>query len=108
MELNQNIGPAVPAFPGLPAGFTGMPGRPGGATHLFTLGRDPSRLQVQAPHGGVLVCATTHAAARTEIRFAAQPPVTLRGRSTPTEVWVALAAVPPQLDEGGALFRPYP
>jgi predicted ATPase/class 3 adenylate cyclase len=58
-----------------------------------------ARLQAQAPPGGVLVCATTYAATRTEIRFAGQPPITLRGRSAPTEVWLALAAVPPQLDD---------
>ena len=52
-----------------------------------------ARLQAEAPPGGVLVCGTTHAATRTEIRYAAQPPVTLRGRSTPTEVWLALAPV---------------
>jgi class 3 adenylate cyclase/tetratricopeptide (TPR) repeat protein len=58
-----------------------------------------ARLQSEAPVGGVLVCGTTHAAARTEIRFAAQPQLTLRGRSAPTEVWLALAPVPPQLDD---------
>jgi class 3 adenylate cyclase len=58
-----------------------------------------ARLQSEAPPGGVLVCGTTHAAARTEIRFAAQIPVTLRGRSAPTEVWLAVAPVPPQLEE---------
>ena len=58
-----------------------------------------ARLQSEAPAGGVLVCGATHAAARTEIRFAAQPQLTLRGRSAPTEVWLALAPVPPQLDE---------
>src|SRR5690606_12681229 len=67
-----------------------------------------ARLQAEAPPGGVLVCAATHAAARTEIRFAAQPALTLRGPPPPTEVWLALAAVPPQLDEDVAdgVFRP--
>jgi class 3 adenylate cyclase/tetratricopeptide (TPR) repeat protein len=60
-----------------------------------------ARLQALAPPGGVLVCGSTQAAARTEIRFAAQPAVTLRGRTAPTEVWLALAPVPPQLDEEG-------
>jgi class 3 adenylate cyclase/tetratricopeptide (TPR) repeat protein len=58
-----------------------------------------ARLQSEAPAAGVLVCGTTHAAARTEIRFAAQPQLTLRGRSAPTEVWLALAPVPPELDD---------
>ncbi len=58
-----------------------------------------ARLQAEAPPGGVLVCATTHAATRTEIRCAEHPPITLRGRSTPTQVWLALGPVPPQLDE---------
>ena len=51
-----------------------------------------SRLQSLAPAGGVLVCGTTYAARpRSSISYAAQPPVTLRGRSTPTEVWLAVA-----------------
>ena len=58
-----------------------------------------ARLQAEAPAGGVLVCATTCLAARTEIRFEPRPEIVLRGRSTPTEVWLALAPVPPQLDE---------
>jgi predicted ATPase len=47
----------------------------------------------------VLVDATTYAAARGQIRFAHRPSVTLRGRSAPTDVFLALAAVPPQLEE---------
>ncbi|HEX6869973.1 MAG TPA: adenylate/guanylate cyclase domain-containing protein, partial [Micromonosporaceae bacterium] len=58
-----------------------------------------ARLQAQAQPGTVLVCGTTHAATRTEIRYTAQPPVTLRGRSTPTEVWLAIAPVQPQIEE---------
>jgi class 3 adenylate cyclase len=50
-----------------------------------------SRLQSLAPPGGVLICGTTYALAKSSIRCASQPPVTLRGRSTPTEVWLALA-----------------
>jgi class 3 adenylate cyclase/predicted ATPase len=50
-----------------------------------------SRLQSVAPPGGVLVCGATYAATKSAIRYAEQPPVTLRGRSTPTEVWLALA-----------------
>ncbi|WP_433529224.1 ATP-binding protein [Micromonospora sp. CA-263727] len=52
-----------------------------------------SRLQSVAPPGGVLVDGTTHALTRDAIRYDEQPPVTLRGRSAPTEVWLALAAV---------------
>ena len=42
-----------------------------------------SRLQSVAPPGGVLVCGTTYALTSTAIRYDAQPPVTLRGRSSP-------------------------
>src|SRR5207247_6805345 len=49
-----------------------------------------SRLQSVAPPGGVLVCGTTYTATKSTIRYAEQPPVTLRGRSTPTEVWLAI------------------
>jgi class 3 adenylate cyclase/tetratricopeptide (TPR) repeat protein len=50
-----------------------------------------SRMQSVAPPGGVLVCGLTHALTRESIRYAEQPPVVLRGRSSPTEVWLALA-----------------
>ncbi|MFC3500494.1 ATP-binding protein [Micromonospora krabiensis] len=50
-----------------------------------------SRMQSVAPPGGVLVCGTTHALTRTAIRYQEQAAVTLRGRSTPTEVWLALS-----------------
>ncbi|MFF5227142.1 AAA family ATPase [Dactylosporangium sp. NPDC000521] len=50
-----------------------------------------SRLQSLAPPGGVLVCGSTYALTKSSIRYEAQPPATLRGRSTPTEVWLALA-----------------
>jgi len=50
-----------------------------------------SRLQSVAPPGGVLVCGTSYAATKSAIHYAEQPPVTLRGRSTPTEVWLALS-----------------
>ena len=50
-----------------------------------------SRLQSLAPAGGVLVCGTTYALTKSSIRYDVQPPVTLRGRSSPTEVWLALA-----------------
>lgn len=52
-----------------------------------------SRLQSVAPAGGVLVCGQTHAFTVDSIRYAEQSTVTLRGRSTPTEVWLALAPV---------------
>lgn len=50
-----------------------------------------SRMQSVAPPGGVLVCGVTHALTRDAIRYSEQPPVTLRGRSTTTEVWLALS-----------------
>ncbi|MGN9912268.1 ATP-binding protein [Phytohabitans sp. LJ34] len=50
-----------------------------------------SRMQAVAPPGGVLVCGTTYALTRARIRYAARPAVTLRGRSAPTEVWLAEA-----------------
>lgn len=50
-----------------------------------------ARLQSVAPPGGVLVSGATYAATKSVIRYAAQPPVTLRGRSAPTEVWLAIA-----------------
>jgi class 3 adenylate cyclase len=51
-----------------------------------------SRLQSVAPPGGVLVCGTTYVATKGAIHYAEQPPVTLRGHSRPTEVWLALGA----------------
>lgn len=53
-----------------------------------------SRMQSVAPPGGVLVCGTTHALTRTAISYDRQPPATLRGRSAPTEVWLARAPLP--------------
>lgn len=52
-----------------------------------------SRIQSTAPPGGVLVCAATHALTSSTINYEQQPPALLRGRSTPTEVWLALAPV---------------
>ncbi len=52
-----------------------------------------SRMQAVAPPGGVLVCGTTYGQTKTAIRYTEQPPVTLRGRSSPTEVWLAVAPV---------------
>ncbi|HLL64538.1 MAG TPA: adenylate/guanylate cyclase domain-containing protein [Micromonosporaceae bacterium] len=54
-----------------------------------------SRLQSAAPPGGVLVCGQTYAATKDAIRYSEQAPVVLRGRSTPTEVWLALAPLHP-------------
>lgn len=48
-----------------------------------------SRMQSVAPPGGLLVCGTTYALTKEAIRYDAQPAVTLRGRSSPTEVWLA-------------------
>jgi class 3 adenylate cyclase/tetratricopeptide (TPR) repeat protein len=50
-----------------------------------------ARLQAVAPPGGILVCGRTRSLTADAIRYDERPPVTLRGRSTPTEVWVALA-----------------
>src|SRR5690606_13477836 len=50
-----------------------------------------ARLQTEAPPGGVLVCANTRAATGSAIRYTARPPLLLRGRSAPTEVWLAEA-----------------
>ncbi|MDT5037385.1 MAG: hypothetical protein QOE03_2570, partial [Micromonosporaceae bacterium] len=50
-----------------------------------------SRLQAVAPPGGVLVDGPTYAVTKSAIRYDEQAPVTLRGRSTPTEVWHAVA-----------------
>lgn len=52
-----------------------------------------ARIQSMAPPGGVLVCGTTHALTQTAVRYEEQLPVTLRGRSSPTEIWLALAPV---------------
>jgi class 3 adenylate cyclase len=50
-----------------------------------------SRLQSVAPPGGVVACGITYAATKSDIRYDRQPPVMLKGRSTPTEVHLALA-----------------
>ncbi|GIF71842.1 hypothetical protein Asi02nite_13600 [Asanoa siamensis] len=50
-----------------------------------------SRLQSAAPPGGVLVCGNTYALTKDTVRYQEQPAVTLRGRSTATEVWLAVA-----------------
>lgn len=50
-----------------------------------------SRLQSVAPPGGVLVCGNTYGLTKTAIQYEEQAAVTLRGRSSPTQVWLALA-----------------
>jgi class 3 adenylate cyclase/tetratricopeptide (TPR) repeat protein len=63
-----------------------------------------ARLQSVAPPGGVLVCGMTYAATKHAIRYTAQPPVTLRGRREPTEVWLAVAPIQrihPDREPGG-------
>lgn len=60
-----------------------------------------ARLQALAPAGGVIVCGTTYAATRRSIQYVAQLPAQLRGQSTPTEVWLALAPVQPEPAERG-------
>ncbi|MEH1011591.1 adenylate/guanylate cyclase domain-containing protein [Micromonospora sp. CPCC 206060] len=55
-----------------------------------------SRMQSVAPPGGVLVCGNTYALTKNAIRYDEQPPVTLRGRSSPTEVWLAREPVQAQ------------
>ncbi|WP_376771495.1 AAA family ATPase [Micromonospora polyrhachis] len=52
-----------------------------------------SRLQSMAPPGGVLTCGVTYLLTKDAVRYEEQPPVTLRGRSSPTEVWLARAPV---------------
>ncbi|HEX5541836.1 MAG TPA: AAA family ATPase, partial [Micromonospora sp.] len=51
-----------------------------------------ARLQSVAPAGGVIVCGNTYARTRNAIRYEEQPPVVLRGRSSPTQVWLARSA----------------
>jgi hypothetical protein len=65
-----------------------------------------SRLQAVAPAGGVLACGQTYALTATAIRYAPHPEVILRGRSAPTQVWLALAPV--QRAEGDAEPDPTP
>ena len=50
-----------------------------------------ARLQSVAPPGGVLVCGQTRALTTDAIRYDPRPTVTLRGRTAPTEVWLAVA-----------------
>lgn len=51
-----------------------------------------ARLQAAAPAGGVLVCAETAAVTAGDIEYAEQAPQTLKGRSTSSRVFLAVAA----------------
>ncbi|WP_435055002.1 ATP-binding protein [Micromonospora aurantiaca (nom. illeg.)] len=53
-----------------------------------------SRLQGLAPVGGVVVDESTWAATRREMEYDDQPPVTLRGRSSVSRIWLAVRARP--------------
>ncbi|MEU8297219.1 adenylate/guanylate cyclase domain-containing protein [Micromonospora sp. NPDC048909] len=53
-----------------------------------------SRLQSFAPPGGVVVDESTWSATRRELEYDDQPPVTLRGRSAVSRIWLAVRARP--------------
>ncbi|WP_369523389.1 ATP-binding protein [Micromonospora haikouensis] len=53
-----------------------------------------SRLQSLAPSGGVVVDESTWAATRHDMEYADRPPVTLRGRSAVSRIWLAVRALP--------------
>ncbi|MFI2276106.1 MULTISPECIES: AAA family ATPase [Catenuloplanes] len=55
-----------------------------------------SRLQAAAPVDGVLTDDETYQATKNEIEYVAQPTTTLRGRSRPSDVWLAVAPRPPR------------
>ncbi|MFG1952511.1 ATP-binding protein [Micromonospora sp. NPDC048830] len=64
-----------------------------------------SRLQSLAPPGGVVVDESTWAATRHDMEYADRPPVTLRGRSTVSRIWLAVRALP-QRDLSAAELTP--
>jgi class 3 adenylate cyclase/tetratricopeptide (TPR) repeat protein len=64
-----------------------------------------SRLQGLAPSGGVVVDESTWSATRHEMEYVDQPPVTLRGRSAVSRIWLALRARP-QRELGTAELTP--
>ncbi|MEU4553246.1 adenylate/guanylate cyclase domain-containing protein [Micromonospora violae] len=64
-----------------------------------------SRLQAFAPSGGVVVDESTWSATRHEMEYADQPPVTLRGRSAVSRIWLAVQ-VRPHRDPRGAELTP--
>ncbi len=51
-----------------------------------------SRMQTVSPEGGVLVCDVTATATQHEIEYVEQPSLTLRGRSTPRRLFLAISA----------------
>ncbi|MEH0844114.1 adenylate/guanylate cyclase domain-containing protein [Micromonospora sp. CPCC 205711] len=53
-----------------------------------------SRLQALAPPGGVVVDESTWSATRHEMEYVDRPPVTLRGRSAVSRIWLAVRARP--------------
>ncbi|MFJ6196306.1 adenylate/guanylate cyclase domain-containing protein, partial [Micromonospora sp. NPDC092111] len=53
-----------------------------------------SRLQSLAPPGGVVVDESTWSATRHEMEYVDRPPVTLRGRSAVSRIWLAVQARP--------------
>ncbi|MEH0937368.1 ATP-binding protein [Micromonospora psammae] len=53
-----------------------------------------SRLQALAPPGGVVVDESTWSATRHEMEYVDRPPVTLRGRSAVSRLWLAVRARP--------------
>ncbi|MET7669958.1 ATP-binding protein [Micromonospora luteifusca] len=53
-----------------------------------------SRLQAFAPAGGVVVDESTWSATRHEMEYDDQPPVTLRGRSAVSRIWLAVRVRP--------------
>ncbi|MFF5172026.1 ATP-binding protein [Micromonospora sp. NPDC000089] len=64
-----------------------------------------SRLQSLAPAGGVVVDEGTWSATRHEMEYVDRPPVTLRGRSAVSRLWLAVQARP-RSDPGGAELTP--
>jgi class 3 adenylate cyclase/tetratricopeptide (TPR) repeat protein len=66
-----------------------------------------SRLQAEAPVGGVLVGEPTYLATRTTVSYRELDPVTVKGKAEPLRVWVAesaRAAVGDRPDERGSPF----
>ncbi|WP_229400265.1 ATP-binding protein [Micromonospora okii] len=53
-----------------------------------------SRLQSLAPTGGVVVDESTWAATRHDMEYDDRPPVTLRGRSSVSRIWLAVRPLP--------------
>ncbi|MGC5018163.1 adenylate/guanylate cyclase domain-containing protein [Micromonospora sp. DT47] len=64
-----------------------------------------SRLQALAPPGGVVVDESTWSATRHEMEYVDRPPVTLRGRSAVSRIWLAVRPRP-RTDPRGAELTP--